>query len=170
MTIEQLKELERLAEKADPPTVKTLIRALRMLANQCSELYMEKVANENFWPHKGDIANKANELLQQALQEAEEVMGKGFFDCFLETKPTNENEPYYIGYSYGYDYKHGVAGTDAGAIVLAQNMVEARDMMAEKLEKRHGPDNFSIHTNIQIGRSKKWIFEWGSNLTQGDTK
>lgn len=71
MTIEQLEELERLAEKADPPTVKTLIRALRMLANQCSELYMEKVANENFWPHKGDIAKKSNELLQQALQEAE---------------------------------------------------------------------------------------------------
>lgn len=32
MTIEQLEELERLAEKADPPTVKTLIRALRYFA------------------------------------------------------------------------------------------------------------------------------------------
>jgi len=56
---------------ADPPTVKTLIRALRRMANQNSELYMEKVADENFWPHKGDIAKKSNELLQQALQEAE---------------------------------------------------------------------------------------------------
>jgi hypothetical protein len=112
MTIEQLKELERLADgatkgpwhilidghdsavisssldlcvadvllnpkdatyisAADPTTVKTLIRALRSMASKCSELYMEKVADENFWPHKGDIAKKANELLQQALQEAE---------------------------------------------------------------------------------------------------
>jgi hypothetical protein len=56
---------------ADPPTVKTLIRALRSMASKCSELYMDSIADENFWPHKGDIAKKANELLQQALEEDE---------------------------------------------------------------------------------------------------
>lgn len=94
----------------------------------------------------------------------------GLFDCIIDTKLSEENEPYYIGYSYGYDYEHGIAGTDGWAIVLAQSAAEAHKMMAEKLEKAGVGNKGSIHTTIQIGRDQKWIFQWGMPLQKPTTE
>ena len=76
----------------------------------------------------------------------------GLLDCLIDTKLTEENEPYYIGYS--------LEGADEWAIVMAQSEADAHQMLKEKLETVWLSSAYSIHTSIKLGRQRKWIFQW----------